>query len=294
MSANAVDIANFKISDYSAGKSLDRIATDAVDILINMPGSSNWEQSNITSSITPGLAQDNNGDRNSTKILSYAKISKLKNNYEELMGNILPPEANSSLIIEPIDSKLERILISNNTPSADISEVAAVNRTVLVNYRDFKILAITGNSTQLNKCPHRSGEDGTGHEKSSNNPSQNWSCKCFKITQKDLNSTDYYILTDPTPTGDNSAKWILDSQDNCSEDLGTFQPQPQLVNDKISTILGENNEVICWLHVLTSSDPSKQFNTYLVGVPKGTSSQDVRIEYLNPQPCFLIFRVWMG
>ena len=89
------------------------------------------------------------------------------------------------------------------------------------------------------------------------------------------------------------AIWILDSQNNCSEDPENFQAQPQLVNDKICLILGENNEAVCWLHVLSSNDTSKQVNTYLIGVPKGTPPEDVRIEYLNPQPCFFIFRVWM-
>lgn len=294
MSANAVDMAGFKISDYSAGKSLDRIATDAADILIDTPGSLKWEQSNSTSHIIPGLAQDNNESKNSTKILSFAKISHLKNNYPELMDNILPPGSNSSLIIEPTDSKLNTIVVSNISPSPDISEVAAVNRTVLVNYRDFTILVNIGKSTQLEHCPHYGGEEHTGHEKSSsNNKSSNWNCKYFKITQKDLNSTDYYILTDPSPIGDNMARWILDSQNNCSEDPEIFQAQPQLVNDKICLILGENNEAVCWLHVLTSNDTSKQVNTYLIGVPKGTPPEDVRIEYLNPQPCFFIFRVWM-
>ncbi len=63
-----------------------------------------------------------------------------------------------------------------------------------------------------------------------------------------------------------------------------------MVNDKMCSILGDNNEAICWLHVLNSADSSKQFNTYLVGVPKGTSLENVRIEYLNPQPCFFRFQ----
>ena len=77
MSANAVDEVGFKISDYSAGKSLDRIVTEAADILINTPGTLDWEKSNSTSYVTPGLAQDNNGISNTTKVLSFTKILKL-------------------------------------------------------------------------------------------------------------------------------------------------------------------------------------------------------------------------
>jgi hypothetical protein len=294
MSASAVDIAGFKISDYSAGMSLDRIAIDAADILINTPGSLNWEKSNSTSFITPGLAQDNNGSKNSTKILSYNKIAQLKTSYQELMGNILPRGASSSLSIEPSNSKLETMIIGNKTPSVYVSEVAAVNRTVLVNFRDFKVLVNIEKPTQSDHCPHYDFGENIGHEKTNyTNNSMIWNCKCFKITQKDLNTTDFYILTDQSAKSDNMARWILDSQNNCSEEQEIFQIQPQPVNDKICSIIDENNEAVCWLHVLTSNDLSKQFNTYLIGVPKGTSPEDVRIEYLNPQPCFFVFKVWI-
>lgn len=294
MSANAADIAGFKISDYSAGKSLDRIATEAADILINTPGSINWEKSNTTSFITPGLAQDDNGSKNSTKILSYNKIAHLKNEYTELICNVLPRGASSSLTIEPTKSNLKTMIIGNETPSTDISNVAVVNRTVLVNFKDYTVLINMGKSTQSDHCPHYSCMKCTGHGSNNHNDSLIWCCKCFKITQKDFNTTDFYILTDPYASGCNMAGWILDNQDNSSEQLENFQAHPQLVNDKIGSILGDNNEVVCWLHVSISCDSPNQFNTYLVGVPKGTSPEDVRIEYLSPEPCFFIFRVWMG
>ena len=294
MSANALDIASFKISDYSEGKSLDRIAIDSADILINTPGSSDWEESNSTLFITPGLAQDNNGSTNSTKILSFNKISKLKTSYFELMANVLPQGTNSSLIIQPINCELKTIMISNKTPSTDVSEVAVVNRTVLVNFRDFTVLTRIGKkSNQSDHCPHDDCEECMGHGEPNSSSTLNWNCKCFKITQKDLNTTDFYILTDPSPTGDNKARWILDSQNNCSEEQEIFLIQPEMVNDKIHSILGENDQVVCWLHVVTSDDSFKQFNTYLIGVPRGTPPEDVRVEYLRPQPCFFIFKVWM-
>lgn len=293
MSANALDIASFKISDYSEGKSLDRIAIDSADILINTPGSSDWEESNSTLFITPGLAQDNNGSTNSTKILSFNKISKLKTSYFELMANVLPQGTNSSLIIQPINCELKTIMISNKTPSTDVSEVAVVNRTVLVNFRDFTVLTRIGKSNQSDHCPHDDCEECMGHGEPNSSSTLNWNCKCFKITQKDLNTTDFYILTDPSPTGDNRARWILDSQNNCSEEQEIFLIQPEMVNDKIHSILGENDQVVCWLHVVTSDDSFKQFNTYLIGVPRGTPPEDVRVEYLRSQPCFFIFKVWM-
>ena len=58
MSADAMDIVGNKIYDYSTENSLDRIANDAADILINTPGSpENWEEIKYGTRITPGLAK---------------------------------------------------------------------------------------------------------------------------------------------------------------------------------------------------------------------------------------------
>ncbi len=294
MSADALDIVAFKISDYSAGKSMDRIATDAADILINTPGSPGWEKSNNTLSITPGLAQDNNGTKNTTKILSFAKITQLKTRYPELMANVLPLGGNSSLTIYPMNPALEPLEIGNETPSADVTEVAVVNRTVLVNFRDFRILTSIDGSSHTEICPHYNYKGVTGHDKPDyNNFTDGWICRSFKITQDDLNTTDFYILTDPPVLNVNKAVWMLDRPDIISEEEDSFQSQPMLVNDKIYGLIGDDKDVTLWLHVLTSGDSSKPFNTYLVGVPKGTPSKEVRIEYLHPYPCSFILKIWM-
>lgn len=293
MSADALDIVSFKISDYSAGKSLDRIATDAADILINTPGTHDWEKSNDTQFVTPGLTQDNNGTKNTTKILSFAKIAQLKTRYHELMGNVIPPGANSSLTISPASSTLETFEVGNATPPPDVTEMTVMNRTVLVNFRDFKILtSITPNSKQ-DICPHYNYTGVTGHGKPDNNVTPDWNCRNFKITQEDLNTTDFYILTDPPVLEDNMARWILDKPDKISEEEETFQGRPLLVNDKIKEMIGDDEEAVMWLHVQTSGDHFRSFNTYLVGVPKGTPPDEVRIEYLHPQPCSFTLKIWM-
>lgn len=292
MSANAMDITVFKISDYQTGRSLDRIATDAADILINTPGSLDWEKNNITSGITPGLVQDSNGSTNSTKILSLDKISQLKTNYDELMGNILPVGWSSSVTIYPVNPNQEIIKISNKTPSEDVSEVAVVNRTVLVNLKNFKVLLCIDKSNNSDICPHHNCKKDNVHNKPNyNKVTPGWNCKCFKITQNELNVTDFYILTDPSLPNDNLARWAMDRSDNITDDEEIFQAQPVLVNDKICKIIGDDDETIVWLHTLTSGDPSKSFDTYLVGVPKGTSTEEVRVEYLNPQLYFFILNL---
>ncbi|HTX61428.1 MAG TPA: hypothetical protein VMC48_03905 [Methanobacterium sp.] len=294
MSANAIDIAGNKISDYSAGRSMDRIATDTADVLINTPGPQDWEKSNNTLMVKPGLAIDSNSSVNSTKILSYKKINQLKSRYMELMSNFIPPPGNSYLSIEPTNPSLKEIEVSNETPPAKVSEVAVVNRTVLVSYRDFNIITIIDKSSQLDVCPHYSFNGTSVHNKPNNlNKSSGWICKSFKVTKRDLNSTDFYILTDPGVLNGNQAHWILDRPDSYTEEQEPFSSHPIMINDRISALMGEDNEAVFWLHVFISSDPSGAFVTYVVGVPHGTSSEEVRVEYLNPQPCFLILKVWM-
>lgn len=302
MSADAVDIAGFKITDYSAGKSLDRIATDAAEILVNTPGSPDWENSNSTLFVTPGLAEDNNGSKNTTKTLSVKKIYQLKARYSQLIANIIPRGGGSSLIIYPINSTLQPVEVNNETPPQDVSVVAGVNRSVLVNFKDFKILAsintfngyldnTSENSAEI--CPHYNLDGVVEHQKPTyNSNTPGWNCRHFKITQQDLNTTDFYILTDPI-LNDGSARWVLDRPDNISEAQQNFNAQPVQVNARICEIIGDDKEALLWLHVLSSGDTSKSFNIYLVGVPKGTSPENVKVEYLNPHPCFFVFKIWL-
>ncbi|MCE5214010.1 MAG: hypothetical protein LLF83_04745 [Methanobacterium sp.] len=303
MSANALDIVNFKITDYSAGKSLDRIAIEATEILINTPGSSNWEESNNTLFVTPGLAEDNNDSKNSTNTLNINKISQLKNNYYPLMSNMLPRGGHSSLIIYPTDSTIGPIEINNETPIQSKSDIAVVNRSVLIKFNEFKILACIYCANHTNtdhsensseQCPHYNLKNIKKHIKPDyNNKTPGWSCKYFKVTQEDLNTTDFYLMTEPSFSTDISAKWELDRPDHINEELENFKPSPQLINDKIRNILGEDQEALVWIHVFSSGDAIDSFNTYVIGVPKGTSSEEVRIEYLNPQPCFFVLKLWM-
>jgi hypothetical protein len=292
MSANALDIAGNRISDYSAGISLDRIATDAADILINTPGPQDWDKSNITPSIKPGLALDSNNSVNSTKILSYNKINQLKIHYNELMVNLLPPIVNSSLTIDTTSSSMATIVVSNNTPPNNVHEVIVVNRTVLVNFRDYNILVRIDESSTQDTCPHSDQEGSSvnhGHNYQNNTPK--WVCKNFKVTKKELNTTDFYLITDPGNLNDNQARWMIDRPDNLTDAQEQFQAYPLMINSKISTLMGEDDETVLWVHVLYF-DSSKSFTTYIVGVPKGTPSDDIRAEYLYPQPCFFIFRLW--
>ncbi|MDD3984807.1 MAG: hypothetical protein PHY59_02715 [Methanobacterium sp.] len=58
ISADAMNIAGNKLYDYSTETSLNRIANNIADILINTPGiPENWEDIKYSTYITPGLAK---------------------------------------------------------------------------------------------------------------------------------------------------------------------------------------------------------------------------------------------
>lgn len=125
------------------------------------------------------------------------------------------------------------------------------------------------------------------------NRNAGWICNPFNIDLLDINSNDFYILTDPTVLKDNSARWIIDTPDIIDQEAQNFTSTPILINSRISELLENKSREIFVLHVSTRGNPEKIFNTYLVGVPKGTPPSDVRIDHMKPQIAFFILKLWM-
>lgn len=72
-----------------------------------------------------------------------------------------------------------------------------------------------------------------------------------------------------------------------------FTSNPILITPIISELLGNKTTQTYVLHVFNSCYSGKNFNTYLVGVPKGTPIGEVRLDRINPQPAFFILKVWL-
>jgi hypothetical protein len=302
LSANAMDLVNFQISDYSSEKFLNRITVDAATALINTPGSpDNWEINNL-SGITPGLAEVDSEGKIVPNTLSIKKICVLQSAYSERMdGKIIPHGTHSNVVIYPADSSLNPIVLSNETPPEDAVEVAVVNRTVLCDFMVLKTLIIintSGSSSNSENrsfadvCPHKTLKMEMEHQNNNLNYGDSlWACQYFRISQEDLNSTDFYIITDPETGGGTSNQWIMDKTDNMTNERQNFNSGPIFINNKISQVLGQDKKAVLWLHVtFTSSTPS--FGVYLVGAPKGTPIENVKMEYVNPRPCFFVLKVW--
>ncbi len=303
VSADAMDTVGSKIQYYSYANSVDRMAIGAADMLIKNPGTpENWEEMENFNGVTPGLAHVNHVNSGlSQKILSLKKINSLKDNYDELMrGKVLPDYQDSSLTICPVDPSMEPITMGKISSSS--SDIIVVNRTVLCNfYNTTTLVFIEGmkynSKTSQQKvggyvCPHQDIIGNPSHKGVDyKNKRSGWTCYHFRVTPDMLNTIDFYLITDPVHVSDNSAVWIIDCSENCTEDIHPFSNQPILVNDVIRACIGNRSTCILWLHVFSCGNSEQAFNTYLAGYPKGTPVEKAKIQYLNPQPCYFIFKV---
>ncbi|MGB9977813.1 hypothetical protein [Methanobacterium sp.] len=297
ISADAMDMVSYKAQDYSSRLSLERTTADAADMLIKSSGSpDNWEDYGISVNTVPGLAKKEEC-LTVPNSLSFVKILKLKGHYNQLMyGSILPYGMNSSMMIYPLDPSLSPIIVMNNTVPESASEVVVANRTVLCDFMHISaVIKIKGYKDQQwqgeNKfegevCPHM---DHKQHD--SKIEDLRWACNHFNVTVGDLNSTDFYMVTDPVYVTD-FARWGIDRADaqmNCNE---KFNNEPISVNDKIASVMGNDTKAVMWFHILAKEDPRDSFDGYIISVPKGMPLNQVKLNYVGPEPCFFVLQVW--
>jgi hypothetical protein len=302
ISADAMDIAGNKIYDFSTENSLDRIANDAADILISTPGSpENWEEINYSAHITPGLAKYENGKKIVvSNTLSMRKMSRLKKE-PEMLTKMLPESTNYNLIIYPTDQSLPIFEIQNQTPPNNIGDVTVVNRTILYDYEFMEIyLSIkpdiyNENSESGYVCTHTN--IGSDHRRPDFNKNESgWICAPFTINKEDITSKDFYLLTDPNVLNENytyNPKWIIDTTDNKILNAQKFTSKSVNINTIISDLSRNKSKETFILHIFTSGDRENHFNTYLVGVPKNTPHEDVKLTNLKSQPAFFVLKIWM-
>lgn len=310
VSANAMDMVSYKAQDYSARFSLERATTDAADILIKSSGSPDeWEKYVYSTSIVPGLAKkDVVTGRTISNTLTFRKINKLAQKYNTYMnGTILPDGVNSAMYIYPANSSLSVININNKTVPSSATEIAVVNRTVLCDFMYVNIV-IGMNAHRNPAFPLEPGYDWENctHTANVTSPIQQHkqpnfetgtpgeACHHFNITKADLETTDFYIITDPRQLTNTAPKWLIDRPEQMSENWQSFGSKGEaiLVNNRILEVLGSDLEAVMWLHVKTPGDPKDAFDAYIISVPKGTPQDQVDLNYLNPQPAFFVLKTW--
>ncbi|AUB55366.1 hypothetical protein BK007_04600 [Methanobacterium subterraneum] len=305
VSADAMDIVGSKMEDYSYGNSLERIAQAGADMLVKTPGNpENWEKFPDVNGVTPGLSDLEINKKTHSNVISMVKIKRLEENYDKLInGNVIPSHCKSTLVIYPVDQSLEPINVKDIGENDSSSEVFVENRTVLCNYLNTtEMVFINARDQSLlssqnqfgDECPHGEGTGSQSHEKVDyKNREAGWVCYPLRVTDGMFNSTDFYLITDPASIEDPVAMWIIDRPENRTEYTQLFQNKPILLNGMIEGIMGNNSTAVLWLHVYSSGNPDKAFNTHLAAFPKGTPPENVKVQYLTPQPCYFVFKVWV-
>jgi hypothetical protein len=255
------------------------------------------------SMVKPGLAQVDSNTGTVNKTLNMKKLLKLSENYHELMNSkVLPFGVNSTMIVSPLDNSLETIIVNNQYPPDTAVDILTINRIIMCDYMMGNVLTSVISRQPSGPqdsywpvvCPHCNLTDNLQHPREefvSTKPG--WECRPFIVTQNDINSTDIYILTDPPQIQDQSAYWILDSTQNLTDNRQKFGSSPSRLNEKLSELLGENDNATIWVHVLSSENPDEAFDVYIGGFAKGTPAEKIKIHYLTPQPCYFFFQVWI-
>ncbi len=292
ISADAMDIAGNRIDNFYSEQSHQRITDDVCDILIKTSGSPDyWEEMRSASGTSPGLADTKNSS--GTNKLSSKKLEALKKN-PELMDKLIPNGFKCSVTIYPFDSSLPILSIVNQTNNFN-TEVYVANRTIVYSYNSYVIYSkltieqsFVANKSHY-KCPHSEINSYFHPFPDYSNEIPGWVCDVFKIGQETLNSTDFYLMTDPPHISDQGALWMIDTPNNLSATSKIFEDSPMDITPFVRD-LGKDGVLI--LHVRTSSDPNKPFKVYIVGVPSGTLINEVNVNYLGLKSGYFVLKIW--
>lgn len=292
MSADAMDIAGNRIGDFCSEESYQRITDDVCDILIKTSGSPEyWDELPSYTGVSPGLADTKNSS--GANKLNSKKLKSLQNN-PELMDKIIPEGFKCSVTIYSTDPSVPALCIVNQTPNFN-TQVYVANRTVVYCYDTYFVFSTLNidqnldfNSSHYN-CPHSQIEHNIHKFPDFKNNNPGWVCDVFKVGQDNLNSTDFYLITDPPHLMDKQAVWMIDTPDNLTDNAERFVDHPMDITQKIRDNWKTGALII---HVYTSTEYTKPFKLYIVGVPSGTPLSDVKVNYLGLKSGYFILKIW--
>ncbi|MGL4670286.1 MAG: hypothetical protein ACRCVG_06840 [Methanobacteriaceae archaeon] len=328
---------------------LEKIGQDTVDTLIKTTGTpENWETlfSYSNSQVKVGLATTGDTDSNSgggTSIngdanienafrregekntISLAKIDKLKNNYNTLIGDKqLYGLIKSSMEIYPINKELKPIIVKDEgIDSLNVGNIININRTVNIDYLSNYVLLKFQNkdneddneNSNINKdylaekgtygtglCNHQS-IIGSSHISETSNIGETWICKTFTIERVDIERYKYYLFFNKNIINSNSY-WILDdnaelngnNNDDNNNNRNSISSDYKDISNYISEKVEGNLEKTFWLHLQypnsLSKDNTSAYETYLIAIPKDTSVGDLTIENFKIQPAYFVMKFW--
>ena len=319
--ANLSDDLNGKISTAEELSSIEDIAIETSDYLLNNPGSpENWEEEEaldngiVSSNIIAGLAIKNkkmdngqfydegSGDDNViANSISYRKLIKIKNNYDSLINrNLFNDSFKSSMAVYPLNSEMGPLSMGDEIDdNVNDNNIAVVNRTVkcdfyssfvVYNFNDFELLG--DNYYREEICNHDSDSKLENH---SNDERSFWLCKNFRIYKKSLEEYNYYLISDESIKNSNSY-WILESLNRPNDNKQRLNEEVIDLNSFFSADLKNSSNEIYSIHFNIEKNHINDFKTVLVAIPKNMtddliSNNELRYDYFKVQDVNFVLKI---
>jgi len=322
--ANLSDGLNEKMLSEEELESLERIAVESSDYLLNNPGNpENWEEDEgldngiVSKNIVPGLAikkkNVENGEFYSesasdemimSNAISYKKFIRIKNNYDSLVdGNLFNDNVMSSMAIYPLNSKIRPIEMGNDFDDDGDktydNNIVTVNRTVkcdfyssfiVYNFNDFEL---SGDGyIRKEDCNHDSDPSLRDH---ANDERSFWLCKSFRVYKKSLDEYDYYLISDES-VKNTGASFILESLNRTNENRKMLNQELIELNPFLMEDLENSSGEIYSIHFNVPKNRIDDFKTVLVAIPKNMtydliSNGELKYDYFRVQDVNYILKV---
>ncbi len=322
--ANLSDGLNEKILSEEEISSLEAIAIESSDYLLNNPGNpENWEEDDglkngiVSKNIIPGLAIKNKNVENGefysesasdemimSNEISYNKLIKIKNNYDSLVDrNLFNDSVKSSMAIYPLNSQIRPIEMGydfgNENDNVNDNNIVTVNRTVkcdfysnfvVYNFNDFELFGDDYNKDKF--CNHDTNPNLTNH---SNDGRSLWLCKSFRVYRESLDEYNYYLINDES-VKNSGTYWILESLNRTSENKEILNQEVIDLNPFLMEDLGNSSDEIYSIHFNVAKNRADDFKTVLVAIPKNMtdvliSNDELNYNYFKVQDVNFVLKV---
>lgn len=318
--ANLSDSLNEKVLESEELSSIENIAIEMVDYLLNNPGNpENWENDEsldngiVSNNIIAGLAvkkkKIDNGEFYSesaneemimSNSISYNKLLKVKNNYDELIGrNLFNGSYQSSMAIYPLNTKIGPLIMGNLDDNVNDNNIAVVKRTVKCDYysnfvvydfNDFELIGDDFDEDEI--CNHDTNPNLTNH---TNDERSLWLCKNFRVYRKSLEDYDYYLISDESIKNSN-AYWILESLNETNDNKQRLNQEIIDLNDFFNGDLENSSEDVYSIHFNVPKNHINDFKTVLVAIPKNMtndliSNDELKYDYFKVQDVDFVMKM---
>ena len=319
--ANITDEMNDRILSTEELSSLEDISIRGCDYLLNNPGKpENWEdddglnQGIISRNIIPGLAIKNkkieNGmfydeSKDEMRVLpntiSYKKLMKMKNNYDDLINlNLFNDSLKSSISVYPLgdgvgsdgvgnmgnnglENKIIPIHMGDDLNDLE-NDVLVVNRTVkcdfysnfvIYNFNDFELYG--DDYEKKEECNHDSNPNLENH---SNDMNYFWLCKSFRVYRNSLNSYNYYLISHED-TKESNVYYVLESLNRTNDNKQRINQDIIDLNPFFTEDLENSSNEIYSIHFKIPKNNIDNFKTVLIAIPKNMSNELIANNQLN-------------